>query len=314
MNKLFAKILLGVVLVFLCAGTSFAATSVRLEQPQAKTYRNTFDITFVALDTQDSLVSVQCYKKGPSDSGFVSFGSAIGLSEGGNTDVCQVNSGVINTNGTYQFYVVAAGSSTVTSNTISIEHSDAIPAAPEAYSKTKPDNCTYKITFRTANDGKTVKVNLYRSTDSYFTLDSGHQVNSTNIGSDTEGSLTDNISPNCNTSYYYAIRAFDTFGNGSDLRGDSNVTTTTVDNPQTEVQGAIPAEAQSGNIDGTQTEENSEVLGTASAKISPAAEDANKNSASDAINWIFTHKKISLLTILILGGIGYYLYRRSIKK
>lgn len=322
MNKLFTKLLLGVLAVFLFAGSSFAAsysTSVRLQQPQNPTNQDSFKITFVVLDTNpDQAISVQCQKKGPGDAdNFVNFGGLINLSSGGNTDVCQTNSGIVNQDDfTYQFRVLANGSlSNVESNIVSVKFNNETPGTPVNYNKTKPDNCTYKISFRTANDGgKTVKVVLYRSSETSFSLDAGHQVNQVSIGSDTDGSMTDNISPNCSTEYFYVIRAFDVFGNGSGVVGDSNVTTTTI-NPtgtQQQGQGAIPA---GGSVLGAGTGgADKEVLGTESADKDEL--DASKevlggtNPVTNATNWVLTHKKISLLVLVILGLIAYYLYRR----
>lgn len=321
MNKLFTKLLLGVLTVFLFTGVSFAATystSVRLQQPQNPTNQDSFKITFVALDTNPGqAITVQCQKKGPGDADFVNFGGLINLSSGGNTDVCQTNSGIVNQDDfTYQFRVLANGSlSNVESNIVSVKFNNETPGTPVNYNKIKPDNCTYKISFRTANDeGKTVKVVLYRSSETSFSLDSGHQVNQISIGSDTDGSMTDNVSPNCSTEYFYVIRAFDAFGNGSGVVGDSNVTTTTI-NPtgtQQQGQGAIPA---GGSVLGSETGgADKEVLGTESADKDEL--DASKevlggtNPVTNATNWVLTHKKISLLVLVILGLIAYYLYRR----
>lgn len=319
MNKLLTKILLGVFAVFLFAGSSFAATSVRLQQPANPTNQDSFSITFVALDTNpDQAVTVQCQKIGPGDVDFVNFGGLINLSNGGNTDVCQVNSGIVNQNDfTYQFRVLANGSSSnVESNIVNVKFNNQAPGTPVNYSKTKPDNCTYKISFRTANDsGKTVKVVLYRSTETSFSLDSGHQVNTLSIGSDTDGSMTDNVSPNCSTEYFYVIRAFDIYGNGSGVVGDSNVTTTTVNPTGTEQQGqgAIPA---GGSVLGAGTGggDRKEVLGSESAENDEL--DASKevlsgqNPVTNATNWVLTHKKISLLVLIIVALIAYYLFRR----
>lgn len=321
MNKLFTKILLGVFAVFLFAGTSFAATSVRLQQPASQTNQDTFNITFVALDTNpDQAVTVQCEKKGPGDADFVNFGSPINLSNGGNTDVCQVNSGIVNQNDfTYQFRTTANGSSSnVQSNVVNVKFNNQTPGTPVNYNKTKPDNCTYKIEFRTANDsGKTVKVVLYRSTETSFSADSGHQVNSVNIGSETDGSMTDNVSPNCSTEYFYVIRAFDIYGNGSGVVGDSSVTITNISGATTTTgtneQGAIVLGQGQGQVLGEETK-TEEVKGDATKSgetkdVTPISTISDNPVASMA-NWILTHKKISLLVLLIIGLISYYLYRR----
>lgn len=320
LNKMFTKILLGFFAVFLFTGTSFAATSVRLQQPGSPTNQNTFNITFVALDTENSAVSVQCFKKGPSDGSFVAFGSAISLSAGGNTDVCQVNSGIVNTNGTYQFQVTAAGSGSVTSNTVSVDYNNSTPGTPVSFSKNNLDGCNYKISFRTAPDsGKTVKVVLYRSPNSNFDVNSGSQVDSVNIGSDTDGSFNNNV-PDCTKTYYFAIRAFDAYGNGSGVVGDSSTvtttTTTTVTTTAPAGQGAIPVGgAGGGQVLGESTGAAEKgVLGeatkSAEKKVTPSP-TFKPNPAVASANWVVTHKKISLLiAVLVLAGIGFYLYRR----
>jgi hypothetical protein len=319
-NKIFSKILLGIFAVFLFAGTSFASqTSVRLQQPKSPTNYDTFSITFVALDTNGSPVTTQCYKKGPSDGSFIAFGPAISLSAGGNTDVCQVNSGIINSTGTYQFQVTATGSDTVTSDTVNVDYNNASPETPINYDKTKPDNCTYKISFRTANDsGRTSRVALYRSSDPSFTADSSHQVANVDIGSDTDGSMTNSVSPNCDTTYYFVIRAFDIYGNGSGLTGDSNSTTNIVNATTTTTQAAIPVSGQTGAVLGekteTTTETAKEVLGaTESAEPSVSPEVVNMNSQNPA-SWIMTHKKISLSVFVILLAVAYIIYLRRQKK
>ena len=319
MKKLINSLLLSILSLFLFTGSVYAAnTSIRLQQPGTPTNDDTFNITFVALDTDPSQpVSVQCYKKGPTDAIFSAFGSVINLSNGGNTDNCQVNSGTINQgNGTYRFNAqVVTGSSTPTSSTVSVDFNNSTPDTPTNYSKSKPDDCSYKISFRTANDsGKTVKVVLYRSADSAFSLDTGHQVNSISIGSDTDGSMTNNISPNCSTEYYYAIRAFDTYGNGSGSVGDSNITTTTI-NPTgtTAEQGAIPITSGEGSVLGTETEKG-EILGTESSKTKEVKGTESSKTVGalvvSPLTWIMTHKKISLSTVVILLVIAYFLYRR----
>jgi hypothetical protein len=320
MNKIFNKILLGVFAIFLFSGTSFAADStlIRLQQPTSPTVQNSFNITFVAQDLNNNAISVQCYKKGPGDGSFVAFGSAINLSAGGNSDNCSVDSSILNSTGTYQFYTIASGSNTVMSNAVSVDFNNQAggPGTPTNYTKTKPDNCTYKINFRSADDsGKTIRIDLYRSTDTSFNIDANSRVNSLNITSNTDGSIINNITPNCDTNYYYAIRAFDVYGNGSVVVGDQNVTTTTVTNSVTtaapaQQQGAIPV-TTSDDIENV--EQAGAILGaTESAEPSIAPEETNVNA--NLPNWILTHKKISLLIIVIIGAIIFYLFRKPRKK
>lgn len=314
-----AKWLTVLTLFFVFTGNAYAATSVRLQQPQSPTNQDAFNITFVALDTNSSqTVTVQCQKKGPSDADFVNFGSLFSLPNGGNTDNCQVGGGLLNQNGTYKFRVIANGTGSQTSNEVSVDFNNSTPGNPGNHNKEKVEACTYKISFRTADDsGKTVKVVLYRSSETSFSVDSAHQVNELSISSNTDGSMTNNVSPNCDTTYYFVIRAFDIYGNGSGVVGDTSVTTITVNPTTTQVQSAIPAGGGGGQVLGTGTktaeekesgeatkEPEKEVLGEETPSVQA------QNPVAQATNWVLTHKKISLLTLLVLGAIAYYLYRR----
>ncbi len=244
-------------------GSAFASTSVRLEQPKSPTNQSSFDLTFVALDTDDNAISVQCFKKGPSDGSFSQFGSTISLSAGGNTDTCPVDSSVLNQQGTYAFYVTANnGSSTISSDTVTVDFNNSSgPGTPSDYSKDHPSSCEYKISFKSADDsGKTVKVELYRSDSTSFNIDSGSRVQSMAIGSNTTGTFTDNV-PDCSKSYYYAIRAFDSAGNGSGVVGDSQIHT--INPTAAPTQGAIQVSSGNNTAGNTQANTaNSSVLGT----------------------------------------------------
>lgn len=313
--KLIAKLLPLLILFFVFTGSAFAATSIRLQQPTTQTGQNDFYLTFVALNTDNSAISVQCQKKGPGDVDFVNFDSPITLSAGGNTDKCHVNSSQVNQSGyTYSFRALANGTP---SNVVGINYNSDAPGAPESYSKSKPDNCTYRISFHTASDnGKTVEVVLYRSTDQSFTLGDGTKVSSMNIGSNTDGHFDNNITPNCDTNYYYAIRAFSTYGVASGAVGDSGNQTVTTNATLTPTQqGPIPVGQQ---VLGTETGTKKEVLGEATKSAKPTVTPsssvlAGKNPISISANWVLGHKKISA-GILILILIGGYLFYRWYKK
>ncbi len=234
----------------LLAGQIFAgALSVRIEQPKSPTNQNDFTVNFVSLDLSPSPAAetATCFKKAPSDGGFSQMGGTIAISAGGNSGNCQTGSSVIVDNGTYQFYVtVTNGSETVTSDTVSVNFNNSGPGTPTNWSKEKTSDNTYKIHFRTADDaGKTVKVEIYRSDQTSFNTDSGTRVGSVSVGSNTDVDFTNTI-PDTSKTYYYAVRAFDSAGNGSGVLGDHVTTTTTVVTTLTPVQGAIPVSGGGG--------------------------------------------------------------------
>ena len=259
------------------AGQVFAAIpnlSARIEQPKSPTNINELDITVVTLDRQGRAITVKCFKKGPSDGGYAQFGSDIAVTAGGNSVNCETNGGIVNSEGTYLFYAEAyADSETATTTTVSVDYKTSGPGTPTNYSKEKPTDCTYKIKFRTADDsGKTVKVRIYRSENTSFSLDAGTLITTVIIGSNTDGEYTDTIAP-CNKTYYYAIRAFDSAENGSGVVGDSEVHTTTTTTTTTTASGApqgAVAAGTAGNVLGE--EEEATGTGEVMGEGSPSAE------------------------------------------
>jgi hypothetical protein len=269
------QLLTGIAAALMVTGTVMAAgpsLSARMEQPKSPTGSNNVEINVVVLDTEGRLVDVQCYKKAPLDSGFFSFGSPITVNPAGgnNTAHCQA-AGVFAGNGTYQFYAIAsAGGDTATTGTVSVEYDTSGPGTPTNYNKEKIGSCSYKITFHTADDaGKTVKVIIFRSSETSFNLDSGTMIGTVNIGSNLDGSFT-NTPPNCEETYYYELRAFDAYGNGSGVVGDSiTVTTSASEGASGTTGGAIPA-GTGGNVLGATGSSTGETAGEVMGEAAPS--------------------------------------------
>lgn len=255
----------------------------QIEAPKSPTNQTDMTINVVVLDqNQVPSISVQCFWR--KDGGpWNALGSAITVIPGGNnTANCQTGSNEINNDGsTYDFYATANDgvNPAVTTQIVSVSYTRAGPGTPTNYSKDKTASCTYKIKFHTADDsGKTVKVEIYRSTNTTFSADGGTKIGIVSIGSNTDGSYTDNV-PDCNATYYYAIRAFDSAGNGSGVVGDSQtVTVTTTTTGASGAAGAIPA-GTNGNVLGASngpltgsTGASGGVLGEASVSGTPTPE------------------------------------------
>lgn len=297
------------------------ALDIRIEQPKSPTNINNLKVNFVALDRLGRDITVQCYKKGPSDGGFTQFGATITLSAGGNTANCEPNT-VLASDGTYEFYAFAtAGSDTDFSPTVTVDYNTSGPGTPTNYSKDHPTSCTYVIKFRTADDaGKTVRADLYRSDATSFTADVAHRVDQRFIGSNTNVEITNTV-PDCAKTYYYAVRAFDSAGNGSGIVGDSVVTVTTTSSTTTTTttstttgatgtnQGAVQTGNTGGNVLGTETgsgsdtgaESDGSVLGE---EATPSPEIAETTAAGVATPSTspFNAKNITIGGAL-LGGI-----------
>ncbi len=290
--------------------------NAQLSQPQSPTNQS-FNLTFVVLDTDSSqTITVTCFKQGPSDGGFVAFGSPVTLApSGGNSGTCNVGTSVLTQNGTYNFQVTAtdAGSGTATSNSVSVVYNTSGPGTPTNWSKNKT-SCTYTIGFVTANDsGKTIKVNVYRSDQTNFSLDGGTLVGTIGIGSNTPGSFPD-TPPDCSKTYYYAIRAFDTAGNGSGVLGDSQtVTVNTVVTPTPgQTQGAIPVSG-TGNVLGTETATGAtgaqgEVQAATTQEATPTPEVvelARPSGLGAFLKGLFANKLFDGILVIVLLGLLY---------
>ncbi len=324
MKLLKGMFLAGAVFIILGAKSVSAAPgdlTIRVEHPKSPTNQNNFKLNFVALDITNRPITVKCYKQKAGEGSFSQFGSDINLTNGGNTGDCQVDSSIINGKALYDFKVIAyADADSAESETVTVDYNgNEGPSAPTSYHKEKTSSCSYKITFKTADDnGKTVKVEVYRSDLTEFTANDGTRVQTITIGSNQDGSFEDNV-PDCGKDYYYVIRAFDTFGNGSDIVGDSvvkTVTTTILVSPTAAAGGAIPvtnvtisggeqvlgekeASREAGEVKGEKTAKEKKETPSPLAKLASSAFAPN--------NRIF----IVILGVLIFGIIFYVFRKRS---
>lgn len=247
--------------------------TVDIETPFSSTNKKDLYIGFVALDIQNRPVTVKCYVKRPGES-FVQFDSTKNLLSGGTSDNCHVTDSVVTGIGVYQFFVTAtADSTTQNSATVSVDFDDSAPGTPTNYSRqTQPDGCSYKISFKTANDGgETVKVALYRTDTLPFTADNASKIQEVGIGSNQDGSFFA-AKPDCSKTYYFALRAFDSHGNGSGLVGDPEITT------QSGSETVLPG----GSVEGAQvTNENQVVQGENGGSV--LGEEAEEGTESGEI-------------------------------
>lgn len=321
MRKFISLIAITLASLVLTGKVYAGSVSIRLNAPQTPTNQTNFDIGFTAMDYTGNTITVKCLKQATGDADFVQFGGDLTLTPaGGNNGWCHVDSSVITGNGTYSFKATASnGTDSATSETVSVVYTTDGPGTPTNWSKTK-DSCTYKLGFRSADDsGKTVKVNVYRSTNTGFNLDDSTKIGAVNLGSNTDATFND-TPPDCGKDYYYAVRAFDAAGNGSGVLGDSQIVTvnTVVTPTPGATQGAILIGSEaSGNILGSESGTgpngatggsgaSGETLGTESA--TPTPEVVNLPGKS-----LFSGKTILGLAGMALIVLGVILYARRKK-
>lgn len=292
-------ILLSTALLLLSAKSAFAqGLSVRIETPKSPTVFQNFKITFVALDAEDRNVTARCLKQGPGDSGFSQFGSDFNFIPGGNSASCAVDSNIVNQKGTYNFKVSAtAGSDTVESQIVSVSYNSDTPGDPYDYQKEQIGNCTYRIKFHSNDDaGKTVRIDVFRTTENSLDADSSHRIASYNIGSNQSGSVENTVS-DCSKTNYFGIRAYSASGAGSNIIGDTftttTITSTVLANPSSKPQsqgGAVLGRNISVR-EGTKKDSN-EATGSAEngsngSGQNPTPSVLGNNTDKKGLNWPF---------------------------
>lgn len=285
--------------------------AVTMEDPDAAVTTNSFKIGFVALDILNRTVEVACFSNGVQYDSYT-------LIPGGSSGDCQVNSTAMPVAGTYDFYVTATvdgeSGGTLESNHETVNLVTGAPGKPREYDRDE-STCDDKISFRTDSDGgRTVKVEVYRSKNKSFVATT--PVATLAIGSDTEGTIT-TTPPSCHEDYWYAIRAVDADGIGSEFVGDVDVNVTTDTKTETitrpgeqAASGALPVTAgagattEGGAVEGAATGENAnengaEVLG-----------EMTEDDQSGENSWMKDNKGGLFIGALLILGALYYLYAR----
>lgn len=320
MFKRAIQMILAALVTVTFAGQVLAASdvSIRLAKPKSPSNQNSFDLNFVALDIQNRPITVKCLKQGPSDGAPVQFGGDITLVAGGNSGHCTVTNSVFGPEGSYTFTINAYVDGHIAPDATDnqpMTYDTTGPGDVHDYSKNKTNTCEYTIHFKSADDsGATVKVELYRSDAVPFDANSGSRVQTITVGSNEAKDTTD-TPPNCNKTYYYAVRAFDSAGNGSALVGDTVTNITVITPTPGTTQGAIPVSGTgTGSVLGKTTEEGTSAGqgGETLGETSPSAETVTLPEANKS--YFAAHPKRSLAIgggILLLGVILYAFWKRS---
>lgn len=321
------KTLLFTVAISIFAGmgqsANAAGLAVKMEEPEAIVNDANFKIGFVALDIEGRTLDVRCYREGDG----LPF-EVVSVPAGGSSGNCQINSTIMPADGDYAFYVDVVTTSGAPENKESTHYSVKLmtttPGVPHDYDRNDA-SCMNTITFITAADsGKTVKVELFRSLATTFTADAGTKVAELAIGSDTAGSFS-LPAPGCSNDSFYALRAVDAYGFTSAFVGDKdrNVDTHTVTNTKTTTipgttttTGAIPvtssagaaggAEGTEGAVQGVETTEPE----TGEEGIGSVLGDTVAEGETEGGSFLNRHPWYSLLIILVVLGIIYYVYHK----
>jgi hypothetical protein len=309
------KIIIGLFAAFtfglLSVRTSYALTNqVQIQKLPSYVNVNDFNLSCTAItnaltDGNPATTTIaQFYvsKNGGSES---AFGSAIDLS----VYPCQVEvtNGQISEETNYTFTVkLDSGESSATSTIFD----NSGPSPVSGYYKEGLSD-GFRLHWTNPSDSDFSKVIIYRGDGADFSADSSHEIASLPSGGGSPMTYEDHFSIDPSKTYYYHIRALDKAGNSSGLVGDTG-TTTAVTSP-------IPAAGLGGKVTQLPKEKGAgSVLGTvASPSPTPVVQGGIVNQVNqfaaktpEPLNWILTHKKISLGALVILGLAGYFLFRK----
>lgn len=225
------SVLAFVMLFTLVAHANAANLKARIYEPPASVTES-FQLDFVVLSVNDSApISVECYKKAPGDGSFSLF-QTVNVIAGGNSGFCDVNNSVLITPSAtpYEFKIKAEQDSMESeTEAVSVTYNSdpANPQKPEDFDVDK-DSCEYEIEFKTANDGVTTYVEVYRSSDEEFDVNSSSRIKTVNIGPNQNYNFTYN---SCGDTKFFALRAFNSANEPSDVTNQEydDVTTKTVE-------------------------------------------------------------------------------------
>mgnify|MGYP000859424426 CR=1 FL=1 len=299
-KKYFKKLALSFVLLFLIFPSSafaFENLIVKIEEPKSPTGNQSFNIDFTAQDINEESIGIECYKN-----------DVLFFTLTGNSGSCPVT---VETSGTYTFFVKAKTiTSEVQSATVTVVVDLATPLPVVDYAKTNN-----VLQFKTADDGRSSMVEIFRSDKSSFLANSSTLIHTMPVVPNTEYTYTDTTAES-GKPYFYAIRAVDSLGNVSTIVSDKEVIILPVSTGTTSV--TVVANAQ-GQETATGSEDEGEVAGEKDIDVNGEVE-GEKDGNIDEVeateeltesiknNWIFW-----VIGIVALGGIVYIYVQRTKK-
>ena len=305
--------------VFAGSGMAYAETQdpyliVRLEDP-AGNYNEPFQLTFVAMDTLGGrALTAKCYMDGP-DSAAHDF-STISINPGGDTKICDVTDGVLGDNGTYKFWVTLSaegGDGPVKSEEVETDYDNDGPDKPKYIEVDRKSDCKYEITLKTANDGQTSYVEVYMSDEKEFTAGPGSRIRTFTMGPDEKKTFTEEVGgEKCAHRQYFAVRAFDSSDNGSDVEAEELVDVNTVTiNKEEIIYEASLASSGASSVGPGAGNENAEVVPTEEEIGGPGEEGSvlgEQVQDENTTEKSFLGKLISspwtwVVLVVILGGL-----------
>lgn len=292
-----------IVLGLVAAAPALAVSIVSIQTLPSYITTNSFKLSC----TTDGTNAQFYYSK--NGGAFTAFGPLVNVTTNPGGCVVQVDSSVVNDQTSYAFKVNVDGADSGTTTTF---YDISGPSPVSNYYKERINDGQYKLHFHTPGDSDFDKVVIYRGDTAGFSADSGHEIARVSGGANSDMSYDDSFAPNAGKTYYYAIRALDHAGNSSSLVGDAGTTQASAS-----PAGVLGASTTSSGKVTRLPKEEGQVLSKETTSPSPSASEAPSAGGAETqgqgglINWVLTHKKISILAALALVGLGYYLSRKK---
>jgi len=277
------------ILLFVSAvipGKVFAETTadpflmVRIEDPESS-FNEPFKITFVVMDAsgENRNLTAVCSKDGPS-SGWEDFQtiSDSNFNENGGTNICNVTDAVLEGTGTYKFKVTVTAEEaegSAVSEEVTTTYDNDGPDKPKYIEVDRKSDCKYEVTLKTADDSQTDYVEVYMSDEKEFTAGPGSRIRTFTMGPDEKKTFTEEVAgEKCAHRQYFAVRAFDSAGNGSDVEAEelTNVNTVTVNKEETVYEASLTSAGASSIGTGT---------GSEGADVVPSEEEIGEGSGEE---------------------------------
>ncbi len=304
-KKYLKKLALSFVLLFLIFPSSafaFENLIVKIEEPKSPTGNQSFNIDFTAQDINEESIAIECYKN-----------DVLFFTLTGNSGSCPVT---VETSGTYTFYVKAKTStSEVQSATVTVVVDLATPLPVVDYTKTNN-----VLSFKTANDGRSSMVEIFRSDKSTFIAKSASRLTAMSVVPNTAYSYTDTTVEEGKT-YYYALRAVDSLGNVSTIVADKTVVILPVSTNSTATVTVASVPQNGGNA--IQIDQEGEVAGVKEEEKEKETDGEVEGEKDETENKETIQEKVSKsvntywyvwgIGFLLLGGLVYIYGRRNKK-
>jgi len=281
--------------------------TAQIEEPATPINKQEFKIGFTVANTSGEDITVKCIEKTQN--------VVFDIYKGINTGSCVVDDSVIPTDGTYIFYIEAGDiNNNKTSKEVPVEVDFIKPSSVKEYEKTK-SGCLNILTFKTADDGQTSKIQIFRSEKSSFIADSSNILTQLAVLPNENVSYTDGTSL-CDVEYYYAIRALDNSGNASSFVSDDfKVYVEAEDTVELEEEVVEDEETKDEEVQNDEQEEASKPENNEEGEIK-GDEDIEEEIKTENQNtkWLWWQYALLGAGVVLSASMIVYLYVKNRKK